>query len=235
MDRFWTEHLKRLCDSLIAQTDRARVGSDHSVIKGTSIEYVIRHTLTDYMPSNFTIGTGQIANNQNEISPQIDILVYDTNTFPRLAVNEDSSVIVCCESVFEVVECKSQYDLKRLCKHFKAFIDVESKRHGMFGDDGMASGYFVLVLDPMTPDLSKFEDSKRFIGFYFLKGSKSWSSPYKQTQFSEHDGNSLDFFLHHIMSDCMRKGLSELGSLDYTYDAVSKYLGWNVFDPESQT
>ena len=52
MDRFWTEHLKRLCDSLIAQTDRARVGSDHSVIKGTSIEYVIRRTLTDYMPSN---------------------------------------------------------------------------------------------------------------------------------------------------------------------------------------
>ena len=68
------------------------------------------------------------------------------------------------------------------------------------------------------------EDSKRFVGFYSLKGSKSWSSPYKQTQFSEHDGNGLDFFLHHIMSDCMRKGLSELGSLDYTYDTVSKYL-----------
>lgn len=230
MNCFWNEHLRRLRDSLIAQTDRARVGSSHSGIKGTSIEYVIRKTLTDYLPSQFTIGTGQIANNQNEISPQIDILVYDTNTFPRLAVNEDSSVIVCCESVFEVVECKSQYDLKRLYKHFKAFIDVESKRNGMFGDDGMASGYFVLVLDPMTPDLSKFEDSKRFIGFYSLKGFKSWSSPYDQTQFSENDGNSLDFFLHHIMADCMRKGLSELGSLDYTYDTVSKYLGWNVFD-----
>ena len=84
MDLFWTEHLKRLCDSLVAQADRIRVGSDHSVIKGTSIEYVIRRTLKEYMPSNFTIGTGQIANNQNEISPQIDILVYDTNTFPRV-------------------------------------------------------------------------------------------------------------------------------------------------------
>ena len=233
MDLFWTEHLKRLCDSLVAQTDRARVGSDHSVIKGTSIEYVIRRTLKEYMPSHFTIGTGQIANNQNEISPQIDILVYDTNTFPRLAVNEDSSVIVCCESVFEVIECKSQYDLKRLSKHFNTLIEVESKRHGMFGADGMACGYFVLVVDPMNPKLSLFEDSKRFVGFYSLKGSKSWSSPYKQTQFSENDGNGLDFFLHHIMSDCMRKGLSELGSLNYTYDTVSKYLGWNVFDPES--
>jgi hypothetical protein len=232
MDRFWTEHLKRLRDSLVAQTDRARVGSDHSVIKGTSIEYVIRRTLSDYMPSDFAIGTGQIANNQNEISPQIDILVFDTNTFPRLAVNEDSSVIVCCESLFEIVEIKCQYDQKLVSKHFKKLIEVESKRHGMFGADGMASGYFVLVVDPMNPDLSKFEDSKRFVGFYSLKDSKSWSSPYKQTKFSAHDGNGLDFFLHHIMSDCMRKGLSELGSLEYTYDTVAKYLGWNVFDPE---
>ena len=232
MDRFWTEHLKRLRNSLVAQTDRARVGSDHSVIKGTSIEYVIRRTLSDYMPSNFAIGTGQIANNQNEISPQIDILVFDTNTFPRLAVNEDSSVIVCCESVFEIVEIKCQYDQKLVSKHFKKHLEVESKRHGMFGADGMASGYFVLVVDPMNPDLSKFEDSKRFVGFYSLKGSKSWSSPYKQTKFSAHDGNGLDFFLHHIMSDCMRKGLSELGSLEYTYNTVAKYLGWNVFDPE---
>jgi hypothetical protein len=232
MNRFWTEHLKRLCDSLVAQTARARAGSDHPVIKGTSIEYVIRRKLKDYMPSNFAIGTGQIANNQNEISPQIDILVYDTNTFPRLAVNEDSSVIVCCESVFEVVECKSQYDLSGLIKHFNSLIKVESKRRGMFGDDGMASGYFVLVVDPINPDLSKFQDSKRFVGFYSLKGSKSWSSPYNKTQFSEHDGNGLDFFLHHIMSDCMRKGLSELGPLDYTYETVSKYLGWNVFDTE---
>ena len=232
MDRFWTEHLKRLRDSLVAQTDRARVGSGHSVIKGTSIEYVIRRTLSDYMPSNFAIGTGQIANNQNEISPQIDILVFDTNIFPRLAVNEDSSVIVCCESVFEIVEIKCQYDQKLVSKHFKKLIEVESKRHGMFGADGMASGYFVLVVDPMNPDLSKFEDSKRFVGFYSLKGSKSWSSPYKQTKFSAHDENGLDFFLHHIMSDCMRKGLSELGSLEYTYDTVAKYLGWNVFDPE---
>ena len=232
MNRFWTEHLKYLCKSLVAQTDRARTGSDHPVIKGTSIEYVIRRTLTDYLPSNFAIGTGQIVNNQNEISPQIDILVYDTNNFPRLAVNEDSSVIVCCESVFEVVECKSQYDPIRLIKHFNSLIEVESKRHGMFGDDGMASGYFVLVVDPINPKLSEFQDSKRFVGFYSLKGSKSWSSPYNETQFSKHDGNGLDFFLHHIMSDCMRKGLSELGSLDYTYETVSKYLGWNVFDTE---
>ena len=127
MDGFWTEHMKRLRDSLIAQTDRARAGSDHTVIKGSSIEYVVRRTLTEYMPSNFSVGTGQIANNENEISPQIDVLVHDTNTFPRLAVNEDSSVIVCCESVFGIVECKSQYDHKRVKKHFDSFVSVESK------------------------------------------------------------------------------------------------------------
>lgn len=232
MDRFWTDHLKRLCASLVAQTDRARVGSDHSLIKGASIEHVIRRTLKDYLPSSFRVGTGQIANNGNEISPQLDVIIYDADTFPRLAVNEDTSVVVCCESVFEVVECKSTLDIQKVNKHFASLIDVESKRYGIFGESGMAAGYFVLVVDPIAPELSQFETEDRFIGFYSLKGSKSWSSPYKRTHFSEHKGNGLDLFLHHIMYDCMRKGLIELGSLDYTYDTVSKYLGWNVFDTE---
>ena len=125
MNRFWTEHLKRLCDSLIAQTDRARVGSDHSLIKGASIEYVIRRTLKDYLPSNFKVGTGQTANSSSEISPQLDVIIYDADTFPRMAVNEDSSVVVCCESVFEVVECKSTLDIQKANKHFTSLIDVE--------------------------------------------------------------------------------------------------------------
>ena len=90
MQNFWAEHLERLCASLIAQTDRVRRGSKHTLIKGTSIEFVIRRTLREYLPSAFHIGTGQIVNNKNQISPQIDILVYDALSFPRLAVNEDN-------------------------------------------------------------------------------------------------------------------------------------------------
>lgn len=229
MDQFWTEHLKRLCESLIAQTDRARKGSDHPQIKGGSIEYVIRRTLQDYMPSDFKIGTGQIANNQNKISPQLDILVYDARTFPRLAVNEDSSVVVCSESVFAAVECKSSWDLKKVSVHFEKFVKVESKRYGYFNDAAMSAGYFVLVIDKMLrPDLSNFQTQDRFVGFYSLKGKKSWSSEYQKMKFSGQTGNALDLFLCHIMYDCMRKNLSELGTLEQTHEAVSQYLGWNA-------
>ena len=230
MQNFWSEHLKRLCDSLIAQTDRVRSGSKHSVIKGTSIEFVIRRTLKEYLPSAFQIGTGQIVNNKNQISPQIDILVYDALTFPRLAVNEDNSVVICSECVHAIVECKSSWDSKAIKDHFTKFAEVDSHRYGLFGVPGMNAGYFVFIIDPIQPDIKSFQYDNRSIGFYTLKGKKAWASRYQNPYFTEIEGNSLDFFLNDIMYDCMRKGLTELGSLEHTYEAVRQYLGWAAME-----
>lgn len=230
MQNFWAEHLERLCASLIAQTDRARRGSKHTLIKGTSIEFVIRRTLREYLPSAFHIGTGQIVNNRNQIGPQIDILVYDALSFPRLAVNEDNSVVICSESVHAIVECKSSWDSKVIKDHFTKFAEVDSNRYGMFGTPGMQAGYFVLIMDSIQPDIKPFQFTDRSIGFYSLKGKKAWASRYQNPYFTEIEGNSLDFFLNDIMYDCMRKGLSELGSLEHTYEAVRQYLGWAAMD-----
>ena len=90
--QFWTEHLHWLSQSLLAQTQRARAGSQHTLIKGSSIEEALRRILRHYLPTALHVGTGQVANNIQEISPQIDILIYDRGTFPHLAVNEDGSV-----------------------------------------------------------------------------------------------------------------------------------------------
>lgn len=231
MNHFWSQHLERLCASLIAQTNRIRAGSEHTVIKGTSIEVVIRRILTEYLPNNFAIGTGQVVNNQDEISPQVDVLIYDANTFPRLAVNEDLSVIVCCECVLAAIECKASYDHEIVSKHFAKFIDIESKRYGIFGEQGMHAGYFVLVIDPMKPKLQALETLEtkdRFVGLYSLSGKKYWFSKYESSDFLKESGNALDIFLNHVMYDCMRKGFFELGNLEYTYKAVSQYLGWDA-------
>lgn len=225
MNHFWSEHLKRLCASLIAQTDRIRAGSKHTVIKGTSIEVVIRRILKEYMPHKFEIGTGQVANRHNEISPQIDILIYDAKTFPRLAVNEDSSVIVCCECVSAAIECKAAWDRKKVSKHFANFINVDSKRYGMFDD---LAGYFVLIIDSMKPDFSDIKSAERFVGLYSLKGENSWSSKYEEIEFFQESGNALEIFLNHVMYECMRKGTMEVGNLEHTYEAVSQYLGWDA-------
>lgn len=229
MALFWTAHLQRLRDALDAQTDLVRVSSAHSTIKGSSVELVIKQLLQGYLPKMFCVGTGQIANRRNELSPQIDIIVYDAQTFPHLAVNIDSSVIVCTESIAAVVECKYTWGTTRIRQHYKRFAKTEACHYGLFGERGMLAGYFVLLVDAVSdPDVSSLEDSNRFVGVYSIKGNKAWSSPYNETAFTTHTSNALELFLHHIMYDSMHKRVSEVGGLVYTYQVVSGYLGWDA-------
>lgn len=200
MNQFWIEHLNRLRDSLLAQTERIRAGSGHSTIKGSSIEAVVRRTLREYLPTQFHIGTGQVANNQQEISPQIDALVYDRSTFSHLAVNEDSSVVICCEPLLAAVECKSRWDGNDVVNHYSGFAKVESKRYEHFAERGMAAGYFVLIIDNMSsPNLASLQDMDRFVGVYSLASGISWSSSFDKSDFSEQTGNALEMFLQHVM------------------------------------
>ncbi len=227
-DLFWIEHLERLNASIIAQTERARAGSAHPTIKGASIEIVVRRVLSDYLPSHFQIGTGQIANNQQQIGPQSDVLIYDKLTFPRLAVNEDHSVIVCCESLYSLVECKAQWKPRDISNHFRRFVEVESKRHEKFHKTEDCAGYFVFVIDSIScPELSFLEGKNRFIGVYSLKGRKSWSSAFGKLEFDLQDGNALSLFMGDVLRDCMRKNFSELGDLENTREAVFSYFKWN--------
>src|SRR5207244_2659150 len=96
----WNLHLDLLRKALLAQFERIRASSSHSAIKGTSIEAALRRLLQDYLPRQFSVGTGQIANVNSMLSPQLDILIYDEVTFPRLAVNEDGSVVICAEALY---------------------------------------------------------------------------------------------------------------------------------------
>ncbi len=226
MNQFWVEHLDRLRDSVLAQTRRVRSGSTHPTIKGSSIEVIVRRVLKQYLPAKFQVGTGQVANNRQELSPQIDAIIYDGSTFPHLAVNEDSSVVICCEPLFAAVECKSQWDSGDVARHYRRFVEVVSGRHSLFEHPRTAPGYFVLAIDKMSSILMPLEDENRFVGVYSLEGNRGWSSPFGESEFSEQDGNALALFLQNIMYDCMRKNVAELGSLEWTYEAVQSYFGW---------
>lgn len=225
---FWEQHFSRLQSSLAAQIERIRAGSKHSTIKGTSIEVVLRRVLGEYLPGHFSIRPGQLANSDGELSPQLDIMVYDGNAFPRLAVNEDSSVIVCCESVVAVVECKTYWDQQEVEKHYTATVNVESKRCEEFQDKELRTGYFVLFYESATPTLDPFRDADRSVGFYCLSGDRSWSSPFKQADFKNTEGNVLQTFFQDVLMQCMRIGQVEIGSFESAYSVISKYVGWNA-------
>jgi hypothetical protein len=63
---------------------------------------------------------------------------------------------------------------------------------------------------------------------YSLKGRQSSFSKYNESEFSHKKGNAVEIFLDHVMYDCMRKGTTELGSLEITNQVISKYFAWDA-------
>ena len=227
MQIHWSKHFERLSDTIQAQIERARAGAEHATIKGTCLEVIVCDTLRKYLPSYFKVGTGQVANSEGKLTPQLDVVVYDGNAFPHLAVNEDSSVVICCESLLATVECKipppKKLDLK---KHYDRFCMVEYERHSNFQDPELKAGYFVLIYESFQPGLDSFEDNERSIGFYSLQADKSWWSEYGQQTFVQHDARVLERFFENILMDCMRRGQLELGTFEDAYEVIKTYLGW---------
>lgn len=228
---FLSEHMDRLRTSVLAQAARARAGSGHAGLKGAAIEVVLRNLLRQYVPTSFTVGTGQFANSSGVLSPQMDVLLYDAAVFPHLSVNEDSSVVVCCESVFGVIECKSEWNAKELARHFSRFssVDRASLRPGETkgAPDVERTAYFAFVLKtPKEPRLKPLEDSIRTIGVYGLADSVCWFSPRRCSSFERLEGNALELFLGHVLQDCMEKGPKESGDFGASYEIVRGYFGW---------
>ncbi len=223
---FWSEHFSQLQKSLVAQIDRIRSGSEHSTIKGTSIEVVLRRVLSDYLPGYFSVRPGQIANNKGELSPQQDIIVYDGNAFPHLAVNEDSSVIVCCESVLATIECKTHWDQGDIEKHYTRTTQIEDKWYHQFSCRELFAGYFVLYHEPRTPKLKLFKKKNRSTGFYCLKNDKSWSKSFESADFRKSSNDALQSFFQDLLKLCMDIGPVEVGDFTSSYSALRSYIGW---------
>jgi hypothetical protein len=157
----------------------------------------------------------------------MDVMVYDQNVFPHLAVNEDSSVMVCCESLFATVECKMRWDGKGVAEHFRKFAEVESRRHPSFSAPSNAAAYFVVIFDPLNLDSTDFfslEDQSRAIGIYTVEGDRSWHSPQGEKQFALSEGNGFALLLKDILFDCMGKGQKDVGDFSRAYDVVQTYF-----------
>ena len=227
MQNLWSIHFKRLSDTLESQIERSRSAVSHGTIKGTCLEVVVRDLLSKYLPRYHNVGTGQVACSNGKLTPQLDVVVYDGNAFPHLAVNEDSSVVICCECLLATVECKiGRPDKSKIKEHYDNFCKVEAQRHKLFQLKELQAGYFVLAYESFSPETSSFKDADRAIGFYSIKNDKSWLSKYGHEDFQEHSGGVLEQFFQHLLMDCMRKGQLEVGTFDNSYKVVESYLGW---------
>jgi len=223
----WTEHLERLSASLLAQIDRIRKASDHGTTIGSGVECVLRRTLSDYLPRYFEVSTGQVCNFKQMLSPQLDILIYDRSCFPPLAVNEDGSVMVCAEPTKSVVECKTAWRPTDVEKHFERFAEVQNVRVERFDNQDTIAGYFVFLVDscPATVPAS-LNDDERFVGIYSLSQGKAQRSPVRTETFALETGNALEMFLRDLLFDCMKKGQTEPGTFEWSYETMKLYMDW---------
>lgn len=223
----WSDNLDRLRESLIAQAARIR-GGDHPTVKGTSLEVVLRRTLRDHMPAYFTINSGQAANNQREMSPQLDVIVYDHMVFPNLAVNEDDTVVVCCEALYGVIECKASWNRERVKDHFDRFVAVEAKRHENYLHRDTAASYSAVVFDACQPDVRQlsadFGDESRLVGVYSVNGGTSWCSASGSREFNPQPGNGLALLLRNLLLDAMKKGSKDEGTFSVAHETLVSYF-----------
>lgn len=91
---------------------RNLIGDVHWASDGTWKELVLINYLRRILPSPFSIGSGFIRNNQNELTKQIDIIIYN-NRFPLL-FSEGNFVIAFSESVLGIIEVKTKIQANKL-------------------------------------------------------------------------------------------------------------------------
>jgi hypothetical protein len=80
----------------------------HPPTVGAFYEMILRKFLKDFVPNKYKISTGFVVDIEpNNLSRQIDILIYENDTFPPIYQHEDL-VIVESSAVYAAIEVKGQ-------------------------------------------------------------------------------------------------------------------------------
>jgi hypothetical protein len=104
--------------------------ASHTTIIGENREKIIYSFLGDFLPSKYSIGTGQfmgIEFQKDYESKQTDILIWDSFDFPKIRF-PGSSDLFFAESVKMVIEVKSHFnfiefeDIQRKSRHLKTYV-----------------------------------------------------------------------------------------------------------------
>lgn len=107
------EYCVGIAQEFQARLNRIQVFVKHNSTSGSAHEDILRDFLIKHTPGAFQVGEGFVCNplQENNVSRQCDILIYDQNRHP--VVYEDGPVkIVWPDSVRVVVESKTRFDKK---------------------------------------------------------------------------------------------------------------------------
>ncbi len=102
-----------------AEFERAKNDVPHYGERGTEVEYILIKWLEQYIPKRFSVTSGFIIDDGDKVSPQTDIIIYDSLNSPVLRHSEKFKILP-ADNVAISIEVKS-----RLTKD--AFLDSVKK------------------------------------------------------------------------------------------------------------
>lgn len=99
---------KSITDELSTIKDRVRnlIGDSNWGYDGEYKEAILKNVIRRFLPNNLSVGTGFVISEENQISKQIDIIIYD-NTIPVL-FSEGDFVITTYKNVKGIIEVKTK-------------------------------------------------------------------------------------------------------------------------------
>lgn len=121
---------KEINEQLLAEF-RKTSGVVHPGGKGTLREDAFATFLGKYLPSKYEVGRGEVITSNNQTSPQLDIVVYDSSHCPALITSTSHGVFP-VESVYAALSIKSSLDSKELkdgyenIAEFKRIVPLQS-------------------------------------------------------------------------------------------------------------
>ncbi|MFA5932611.1 MAG: DUF6602 domain-containing protein [Microgenomates group bacterium] len=133
-------YFKSLAKELDSKLDRINSLIDnHPSEKGSYHEYVLRDLIKNFLPNRFSLKTGFIYFDKDNISPQIDLMVIDENESGCILARYDDFVIIYPEAVCCVIKIKTSFskqdfiDSTSLIQKVKKISIANTERHGVIG------------------------------------------------------------------------------------------------------
>ena len=121
--------------SLYREIFRARVGSALAMAKavkemthpgtlGEIREILVRELFRPLLPSDIGVGTGQLIDSTNNVSPQTDIILFDRSLAPPMMLNESLGLFP-VESCLYIIEVKSLLNTTELRKSHESALTIK--------------------------------------------------------------------------------------------------------------
>ncbi len=159
------EMFVELSENMTAEYDRLLSHIPQSQQRGEAREGVLREFLMQYLPERFGVGTGFVFDPSGNVSNQVDVIIYDREFAPKIALGGKSIYPVEC--VVGAGEIKSDIDSTGTLKNAIGNIrSVKSLRRA--GRSRIGGGYLGNELDQLANPFAQI------CGFVF--GSKLMSS-----------------------------------------------------------